>query len=77
MRYYQSRNIPEKKRYMFQGILIDQMNVLNRKDKNLISNYTVTLGDELQAVFNSADELFFDIVIITGIVIRTLIKALK
>jgi hypothetical protein len=34
---------------------------LNRKNPNLISPYTITLGDEFQAVFDKADRLFSDI----------------
>lgn len=34
---------------------------LNRKNPNLLSPYTITLGDEFQAVFTKADQLFGDI----------------
>ena len=34
---------------------------LNKKTPNLLSPYTITLGDEFQAVFNRADQLFDDI----------------
>ncbi|WP_455203217.1 SatD family protein [Kaarinaea lacus] len=33
---------------------------VNRKNPNLVSPYTITLGDEFQAVLNKADHLFFD-----------------
>ena len=32
----------------------------NRQDPDLASPYTITLGDEFQAVFDSADALFCD-----------------
>ncbi|MGD8594964.1 MAG: SatD family protein [Gammaproteobacteria bacterium] len=35
---------------------------LNRKNPNLLSPYTITLGDEFQAVFDKADRLFSDII---------------
>lgn len=33
---------------------------VNRKNSNLVSPYTITLGDEFQAVLNNADQLFYD-----------------
>jgi len=33
----------------------------NRKNPHLVSPYTITLGDEFQAVFNQADDLFIDV----------------
>ena len=37
---------------------------LNRNNPNLLSPYTITLGDEFQAVFNKAERLFVDIIVI-------------
>ncbi|WP_455210237.1 SatD family protein [Kaarinaea lacus] len=37
---------------------------LNRKNPNLLSPYTITLGDEFQAVFNNANQMFDDIMCI-------------
>jgi hypothetical protein len=35
---------------------------INRKNPNLLSPYTITLGDEFQAVFQKADQIFADII---------------
>jgi hypothetical protein len=35
---------------------------LNNKNENIISPYTITLGDEFQAVFAKADALFCDVI---------------
>jgi hypothetical protein len=41
------------------------LNRLNsKKDTHLISPYTITLGDEFQALFNQADDLFLDTLLI-------------
>ena len=37
---------------------------LNRKSANLLSPYTITLGDEFQAVFNQSGQIFSDIITI-------------
>lgn len=47
----------EKIQEKLQSIL-DSLN--SKKDKHLISPYTITLGDEFQALFNQADDLFYD-----------------
>jgi len=47
----------EKTQKKLQSIL-DSLN--SKKDKHLISPYTITLGDEFQALFNQADDLFLD-----------------
>lgn len=56
-----SREIEEKEREGFQQRLENILNDLNEQGQNdtgLISPYTVTLGDEFQAVFNKADLTF-------------------
>lgn len=55
----QSREI--KDRNKFQEHLEHELAVVNRESKYLASPYTLTLGDEFQAVYNKADQLFTDI----------------
>jgi hypothetical protein len=47
----------EKTQEKLQSIL-DSLN--SKRDKHLISPYTITLGDEFQALFSQADDLFLD-----------------
>lgn len=51
-----------KKRNDLQNMLLDVFNDLNNPEqkKHLISPYTITLGDEFQAVYQKADRLFLD-----------------
>ena len=42
--------------------ILERLN--NRKDSNLVSPYTITIGDEFQAVFNDAETLFYDAILI-------------
>jgi hypothetical protein len=47
------------KRTIFDEMLLDTLNRLNRQNPNILSPYTL-IGDEIQAVFSSADFLFHD-----------------
>lgn len=51
-----------KKRNDLQNMLLDVFDELNTPgyENNLVSPYTITLGDEFQAVYQKADRLFFD-----------------
>lgn len=51
-----------KKRNDLQNMLLDVFNDLNipEQKNHLISPYTITLGDEFQAVYQKADRLFLD-----------------
>ena len=53
-----SRKIED--RSLVQKKLMAAIRQVNRKNSNLLSPYTVTLGDEFQAVFNKADRIFAD-----------------
>ncbi|WP_077528764.1 SatD family protein [Vreelandella utahensis] len=44
--------------------LESMLGVLNHQNSQLLSPYTITLGDEFQAVFSGADQLFPDILAI-------------
>ncbi len=50
-----------KDRSAVQKKLNNAFKKINSSNKNIISPYTITLGDEFQAVYNSADKLFKDI----------------
>jgi len=50
-----------KDRDKFQNGLENQLQLINKRNKNLLSPYTLTLGDEFQAVYSKADNLFNDI----------------
>src|SRR5207237_6855737 len=54
-----SRNI--RRRDKIQTELLSELRRLNKIRSGLISPYTVTLGDEFQAVYSNADSLFSDI----------------
>lgn len=49
-----------EKRRDLQDKLIEIFNDLNSANNNLISPYTITLGDEFQAVYDRVDNLFLD-----------------
>ena len=51
-----------KKRNDLQNVLLGVFNDLNTPEQNnhLISPYTITLGDEFQAVYRKADRIFLD-----------------
>jgi len=55
-----SRNIPN--RQAIQEKLGQVLIKRNGENKHLMSPYTITLGDEFQAVLNRADQLFCDII---------------
>ncbi len=55
----QSRSILN--RSAFQRQLEETLAEINREHSDLLSPYTITLGDEFQAVYRSADWLFHDI----------------
>ncbi len=50
-----------KNRSELQKKLLKLFNKINSGSENLISPYTITLGDEFQALYNKPDELFQDI----------------
>ncbi|KAA3613877.1 MAG: hypothetical protein DWQ05_16510 [Calditrichaeota bacterium] len=54
-----SKKIPERMKFQneLQALFAD----LNNKNNSLISPYTITLGDEFQAVFTNPQRLFLDI----------------
>jgi len=56
-----SKKIQEEEREKLQQNLQDLLETLNEENKNLISPYTITLGDEFQAVFKKADGFFVDV----------------
>ncbi len=53
-----------KDRSSVQKKLKSTIRQLNRNNPNLLSPYTITLGDEFQAVFNKAELIFSDIITI-------------
>lgn len=53
-----SKDLNEKERYQVQEQLKNVLKDLNSTSENIESPYTVTLGDEFQAVFSRADNLF-------------------
>ncbi len=50
-----------KDRDKFQKNFENQLKRINKESRNLLSPYTLTLGDEFQAVYGKADTLFDDI----------------
>jgi hypothetical protein len=61
-----SRKIRE--RAAFDGILLETLDVLNQRNAHILSPYTVTIGDEFQAVFSRVDALLSDVVSIMAAV---------
>ena len=62
----ESRQINE--RAVFQRQLQSVLDELNQNRQGLVSPYTITIGDEFQAVFNRADRIFKDMLaVIAGI----------
>lgn len=53
-----SKELEEGKRHQIQKAFKDLFEEINDSSTALVSPYTVTLGDEFQAVFSRADELF-------------------
>jgi hypothetical protein len=53
-----SRKIEEKEREDLQQKLEEVLDNLNEHANGLVSPYTITLGDEFQAVFDKADNVF-------------------
>ena len=45
----------------FQTTLASTLKTVSSRNATLVSPYTITLGDEFQAVYKSADRLFLDI----------------
>lgn len=56
-----SREVEGKEREKLQQKLEDTLDELNEKGEGVVSPYTVTLGDEFQAVFGKADAVFVHI----------------
>lgn len=54
-----SRSIPDRK--SFQERFRDILEELNDRNTELLSPYTITLGDEFQAVYSAAGNLFIDL----------------
>lgn len=57
----ESKDLKPALRKQTQNQLEDVFDQLNRESGELLSPYTITLGDEFQAVYRSADHLFHDI----------------
>ncbi|MDZ7756796.1 SatD family protein [Rhodohalobacter sp.] len=57
----ESKDLKPAQRKNTQNQLEDVFHQLNRQSRQLLSPYTITLGDEFQAVYRSADQLFHDI----------------
>ncbi|MFO7798361.1 SatD family protein [Rhodohalobacter sp.] len=57
----ESKDLKPALRKQTQNQLEDVFDQLNRESGELLSPYTITLGDEFQAVYRSADQLFHDI----------------
>ncbi len=53
-----SREIKDQKREELQQTLQEVLDTLNEQGSGLLSPYTITLGDEFQAVFKNADSIF-------------------
>lgn len=54
-----SQSVKDRDREALQEILLDELQGLNTKYKeSIVSPYTITLGDEFQAVFERADTVF-------------------
>jgi len=53
-----SRDVEGKDREVLQKSLKDILTNLNERGEGIVSPYTITLGDEFQAVFDEADHLF-------------------
>ena len=53
-----SRDVEGKDREVLQKSLKDILTNLNEQGEGIVSPYTITLGDEFQAVFDEADHLF-------------------
>lgn len=53
-----SRDVEGKDREVLQKSLKDILTHLNEEGEGIVSPYTITLGDEFQAVFDEADDLF-------------------
>lgn len=56
-----SKEIEDKERETLQQQLKHVLNKLNKENEGILSPYTITLGDEFQAVLKHADRLFTDI----------------
>lgn len=54
-----SKGIPDRK--TFQAGLKEALERLNRRSRTLVSPYTITLGDEFQAVYGTGEELIGDV----------------
>ncbi len=50
-----------KDRQELQHKLLSTLKKVNRRNKSLLSPFTITLGDEFQAVYQNANNLFIDI----------------
>jgi len=53
-----------KERVAFDAKLQGMLSTLNARNESILSPYTVTIGDEIQAVFRTADHLFRDAIVI-------------
>lgn len=53
-----SKDIEERERGFLQDKLKNELERINKTEKRPLSPYTITLGDEFQAVFENADGLF-------------------
>jgi hypothetical protein len=55
-----SRHLPDRQK--FQGRLKQQLAATSRHAKDMASPYTITLGDEFQAVYRKAGSVFADLI---------------
>lgn len=55
-----SKELDDKERDRFQTILSEEINRINNKSSSIISQLTITLGDEFQAVYKVLSELLAD-----------------
>lgn len=53
-----SREVKDQEREELQQTLQEVLDTLNEQDNGLLSPYTITLGDEFQAVLENADSIF-------------------
>lgn len=64
-----SQSVQDGDRKALQEVLSDKLQALNEEYKEgIVSPYTITLGDEFQAVFNSADVIFVQMLKIMSVI---------
>lgn len=64
-----SQSVQDGDREALQEILSDKLQALNEEYKeSIVSPYTITLGDEFQAVFDSADAIFVQMLKVMSVI---------